>query len=388
MIHVERGTNNDAIARLSGKISGPRSFSKHGPGLLWLSNASNDYTGSIMIEEGALRGALTTSQIGLWGGVLGLDSHFTGALGVGSGVSWGKEGGTGKDYSGGFAAYGQNRIVRLGNTTDEIAWSAPLFVQDNKELIFGHYTADAAVIWDRALNFGDAMRTIRVERGKGSWPNTTDVIFNRALNNSAKSGGLRLVGDGRADLAADSSSLNSDLLEISGAELRINANARLGPVGNIHISEGGELIIINQTGSSVDSAQVADTTNITLNTGSLTYAGSQSSPEEIGSISLEGGANYIQIDKSGDLNPLPIFELQAQSLQRAESSRSTLNLIGWGTSGNLSGRHLSFVKSIADYMLGGIIPWATNGVGSGTGYTWLTRTSDNRLAEFSDYVST
>jgi len=187
---------------------------------------------------------------------------------------------------------------------------------------------------------------------------------------------------------ADSSSLDSDLLEISGVELHINTNARLGAIGNIHISEGGRLTILSQTGGSFDSAQIADTTNITLNAGSLMYYGSQSSTEQMGSLSLEGGANEIQIDKSGDLNPLPVFELRAQSLQREESSRSTLNLIGWGTSGTLSGRHLSFVESIADFVFEGIIPWATNGTDAGTGYTWLTRTSDNRLAEFSGYVST
>jgi len=383
MIHVDRGVNTAAIARLSGKISGQRSLAKFGPGLLYLSNASNDYTGNTMIGEGAVRGVPSTSAIWLGGGVLGLDSNFTGQLLMN--IRWAQDG-DGKHHSGGFAAYGQNRIVRLGNTTDEIAWNAPRFVQDGQELIFGHYTADAAVIWDRALNFGDAMRTIRVERGPS--PFGTTVIFNRALNNSAKTGGLRLVGDGRADLNADSSNLDSNLLEISGAELRVTANARLGAIGNIALSEGGQLTILNQTGGSFDSAQIADTTNITLDTGSLMYYGSQSSPEQIGNLSLEGGANYIQIDKGSDLTPLPVFELRAQSLQRDESSRSTLNLIGWNTSGSLVGRHLSFVQSIADFMLGGIIPWATNPSDAGGGYTWLTRTNDNRLAAFSDYVTT
>jgi len=49
------------------------------------------------------------------------------------------------------------------------------------------------------------------------------------------------VGDGRTELNADSSSLDSDFMEISGAGLRINASARLGSVGNIHIIDRGTI---------------------------------------------------------------------------------------------------------------------------------------------------
>jgi len=343
-VRVERGARipdsqgnlfENARARMSGALSGAGGgILKTGPGLLWPDNAANSYTGTTLIREGALGGTIPNlSNIQLDGGVLGLDGNFIRGVGTtGNTIRW--------LSSGGFAAYGANRTVALGNVNTGISWGDTNFVQSGQELRFGHYTADAAVIWDLALNFGDAMRTIRVERGQalGRVPNLTDVIFNRALNNSAKTGGLRLVGDGRADLAADSINLDSDVLEISGAELRVAAsNVRLGPVGNIALSEGGRFTIGNFGFGSYDSDQVADTTQVTLNTGTLRYEGRTTenlpntfwnfpSVETIGDVALETGANEIHV-----IHNIPGYgytELQVRSLQRAAASRATLNVSG------------------------------------------------------------
>jgi len=396
-IYVARGILTEAIARMSGQISGSRGLLKLGPGLLFLDNAANSYTGRSIIRTGALRGNIPiSSNIQLQGGVLGLDGNFFYGLGLApSEILWG-DGHVFPEASGGFAAYGQNRIVRLGNTTDEIAWAAPFFLQDNKELIFGHYTADAAVIWDRALNFGNAMRTIRVERGTS--PFGTTVIFNRALNNSTKSGGLRLVGDGRADLNADSSNLNSDLLEISGAELRIaTSNVRLGPVGNIALSEGGRFTIGNFSFGSFDSTQIADTTKVTLNTGTLRYEGrtnenlpnhlwNSPSVETIGDVVLETGANEIHLQKN--IASTSYTQLDIGILQRATSSRSTLNLTSntglfysYGTTGNV---RLSTATTLAGHMLGGIAPWATI---NGTDWATTDPSNANAIANFTGYTT-
>jgi len=370
---VAQGTLTEterALGRMSGTLSGTGGgILKTGPGLLWLDNAANSYTGATLIREGSLRGNIpANSNIELEGGVLGLDGNFTrNRFGNGGRIIW--------QGSGGFAAYGANRTVRIDNqTTSEIGWGWNNFVQTGQELRFGHYTADAAVIWDRALNFGNAMRTIRVERGQalGMSPNLVDVVFNRTLNNSAKSGGLRLVGDGRADLAADSVNLDSDVLEISGAELRIaTSNVRLGPVGNIALSEGGRFTIGNFGFGSYDSGQVADTTKVTLNTGTLRYEGRTTenlpntfwnfpSVETIGDVALETGANEIQI-----IHNIPGYgytELQVRTLQRAAASRATLNV---------SGGTLSAINSLLEHVVGGIIPWAVWG-GSTNAAAWVS----------------
>jgi len=266
-LRVERGTQNSFSAWINGqwvttytdgyaKLSGPLigmtggGIVKTGAGLLWLAS-SNAYTGATLIRDGALRGgasSLSNTQFdaavsSLHGsGVIGLDDNYLRSLGTGANqVQWLR--------SGGFAAYGAKRTVKLGNSTDAISWGDPNFVQSGQELRFGHYTADAAVIWDRELNFGDEMRTIRVERGNrgGSSPNLVDVVFNQALSNDTASGGLRLVGDGRAELVVNNSDLNGDSLEISGAALRLSAQGRLGPVANIDLSNGGRLEIMNSS---------------------------------------------------------------------------------------------------------------------------------------------
>jgi len=359
---VAQGTLTEterALGRMSGTLSGTGGgILKTGPGLLWLDNAANSYTGTTLIREGALRGTIPNlSNIQLDGGVLGLDGNFIRGVGTtGNTIRW--------LSSGGFAAYGANRTVALGNVNTGISWGDTNFVQSGQELRFGHYTADAAVVWDRALNFGDAMRTIRVERGQalGLTPNLVDVVFNRALNNSAKTGGLRLVGDGRADLAADSNNLDSDLLEISGAELRVaTSNVRLGPVGNIALSEGGRFTVGNFGFGSYDSDQVVDTTKVTLNTGTLRYEGRTTenlpntfwnfpSVETIGDVTLESGANEIRV-----IHNIPGYgytELQVRTLQRAAASRATLNV---------SGGTLSAINSLLEHVVGGIIPWAVWG---------------------------
>jgi len=116
--------SQNAIAQMSGALSGNGGgIEKNGPGLLWISNASNSYTGATLIHEGALRGSVpTNSLIQLEGGVLGLDGNFTRGVGTaGNQIRW--------LSSGGFAAYGANRTVKLGNLDTAITWGASNFVQ-------------------------------------------------------------------------------------------------------------------------------------------------------------------------------------------------------------------------------------------------------------------
>ncbi|WP_197456951.1 autotransporter-associated beta strand repeat-containing protein [Cephaloticoccus capnophilus] len=405
-VRVERGVRatlqgvvqENARARMSGALTGTNGgILKTGPGLLRLTGA-NSYTGATVIREGALRGNIpTSSNIRLSGGVLGLDADFTRPrFGPNGRIIW--------EGSGGFAAYGANRRVRIDNqTTTEIVWGSSNFVQSRQELRFGHYTADAAVIWDRVLNFGNAMRTIRVERGqalRGGAPNLTDVIFNRELRNSTKAGGLRLVGAGRADLAADNSSLNSDVLEISGAELAIaTSNARLGAVGTIALSEGGRFTIRNVGSGSYNNAQVADTTKVTLNTGILRYEGRTTgnlpSVETIGDVTLESGANEIRLQHNL-LAGNSYTELGVGEFKRASSSRATLDLT---SNADVTGANASLytysatgkvrlraaITTLSGQMIGGIAPWATI---NGTDWARRATTSGaDYIANFASYTT-
>ncbi|KXU37114.1 hypothetical protein AXK12_02215 [Cephaloticoccus capnophilus] len=419
-VRVERGVRStdaqgnpveNARARMTGALSGTGGgILKTGLGLLWLSSSQNSYSGPTVIREGALRGNIPiSSNIELDGGVLALDTNFTRSrFGPNGRIIW--------QGSGGFAAYGFDRLVQIDNeTTSEIVWGSNSFVQAGQELRFGHYTADAAVIWDRVLNFGDAMRTIRVERGqalRGGAPNLTDVIFNRELRNSTKAGGLRLVGDGRAELTADNIALDSDVLEISGAELAlVNSNARLGPVGNIALSEGGRFAIRNHgfgdSLGSYDSAQVADTTKVTFNTGTLRYDGRRNegllnifwdlpSVETIGDVVLESGANEIRIHHNMPATGNASYtQLEIGEFKRASSSRATLDLTSnadvtgataslytYSATGKV--RLSAAATTLSEHMIGGINPWATI---NGTDWASTDASNANYIANFANYTT-
>jgi len=358
-VRVERGIDNSSNATSLGRLTGALSGSgggieKTGQGLLWIIGPAKTYTGATLIRDGALRGTIpNASNLQLAGGVFGVQASYTRALGEGSTqVQW--------LGSGGFAAYGNaNQTVRLGGSTTEITWGAANFVKTGHELRFGHYSADRAVIWDKILNFGNAMRTIRVERGKTA--DTADVIFAQALKTSATTGGLRLVGDGRADITTNQSNLTSSRLEISGAELRLAGSAaRLGPVGNIALSEGGRLVIDNSNGSSDSTAQVAATTKITLNSGELRYDAhnAATSSATVGNVALESGANTIGLHKHAAQSNTQIVTLKVSALQRAANALSTLNIV---TRSNITANDelIKAGQELSNYAIGGIVPWAT-----------------------------
>jgi len=374
-IRVERGLDNHpdnasapSRGRLSGALSGTGGgIFKTGPGLLWLSGLANTqtYTGATFIRDGALGGNISSASNlqfdggqggtapGTGGGLFGVQGDFTRALGSGAdAVQW--------LSSGGFAAYGNaDRYVRLGNSTDEIAWGAAHFVKAGHELRFGHYTAERAVIWDKVLNFGNAMRTIRLERGRTA--NTADVIFAQALKTSASTGGLRLVGDGRADLWANNAEFSSNLLEISGAELRLaKAAARLGTVGTIALREGGRLTLDNSDGTA-NSAQVAATTAITLNSGEIHYrahaSGAAPSIATLGAVTLESGANTIGLHRADGQPAEHRAQINIAALHRDAASRATLDLGAVGAPADATLVHST--ESPAAHADGGIIPWAT-----------------------------
>jgi len=379
-VRVERGFDNysnaTSLGRLSGALSGTGGgIEKTGHGLLWILGPAKTYTGATLIREGALRGTIpAASNLQLDGGVFGVQSGtFTRALGTGNNhIQW--------IGSGGFAAYGNaDRSVRLGGSTAEIAWGAANFVQNGDELRFGHYTADRAVIWDKELSLGDAMRTIRVERGKTA--NTPDVIFAQALKTSATTGGLRLVGDGRADLNANNAALSSTQLEISGAELRIaKPAARLGPVGNIALSGGGRLVIDNTVGTTNSTAQVAATTKITLNSGELHYHAHNAATSSaiVGNVALESGANTIGLHKHASAAATQTVTLNVSALQRAATALSTLNI---ATRSNITATDelIKAGQALSNYAIGGIVPWATV-----NGNTWA-RIDGQALKPFTAY---
>jgi autotransporter-associated beta strand protein len=164
-ILVEDGAA-DVDATLSGVLSGGGGFTKTGPGVLSISNASNSYTGIVTVADGVLRlqsaTALTTANLELTGG---------GVLGLGASDLTARTIGTGTDQvrwlgSGGFAAFGATRAVKFSATS--INWIATDFIGAGRVLILSHDTADATLDWQQPISLAGYQRSVQVEDGSAA----------------------------------------------------------------------------------------------------------------------------------------------------------------------------------------------------------------------------
>jgi len=350
--HREIRVAETARATLTGKISGTSASTgllKTGKGLLTISNVDNDYSGRTIIQEGALQGEIhKSSSIVLDGGVLGLDADFTRVrFSTNYQIIW--------SGSGGFAAYGyDDHIVRIDNqTTNHIGWGGNNFVTDGAELRFGHSTATGTVIWDRALHLGNQMRTIRVTRGQNT--SRADVVFNRELKTDGINVGLRLVGNGRADISTANPNFSGSI-HIFGAELRLHSAGSLAtnPIKFL-IRNGGRLSIDNtgthnsDSGGSYNGDRIHDSSSITLEAGTLMYVGTD---EVLGKLILVSGANEIKLPTTQFTGSV----LHFKKIERADDSHATLDLS--------EQMFVTLTESASSYGIndgGGdkIIPWAT-----------------------------
>lgn len=167
-VQVEDGTAA-VDATLSGKLTGGTSsgFTKTGPGVLSLTNATNDYTGVTTVADGLLRlqnvTALPSGNLELTGGgVLGLGAADFTARTIGTGanqVQW--------LGSGGFAAFGATRAVRFTpDPNTSINWTDS--IETGRVLVLGHDTADATLDWQQRISLAGNLRVIQVDDGSAA----------------------------------------------------------------------------------------------------------------------------------------------------------------------------------------------------------------------------
>jgi len=369
-IYVARGSTLDARAEISGALTGSEGwFHKVGAGRLDIIG-TNTYSMPTDISDGVLVGHIPdASNLYLGGGVFGLKSDFTRDIGSGAKqIRW--EIGR----SGGFAGYGGDNAVRLNGTTVQIDWETNHFVKTGDELRFGHYTADGTVLWDKQLGLGTAQhRAINVERGiPAAAANRADVSFTQAI--SGTGGALTIKGDGRIDISVDNPDLKLGEIQVNGAELRLQQAGRIAAQAtNFVLKNGGTLSLDNlgthkaTTGGSYEGDRIHDGSKITLNASTLRYWGSDlgTSEEEVGTVTLDGGANTIEVQNSGSAPAT----LEASGLNRNSFSTADLTL---GSLAKLifnSWTETNQADEINDGSGTPIIPWITV-----NGLDWATST--------------
>jgi len=389
-ISVHRNTFTDIIGSFTNG-----SLVKTGEGILSL-RSKILYTGPTVIREGALIYTQTTSasNFQLAGGtlMLGGKSSIGGVsvnLGAGGGqVQWLA------DNDGGISVFGGiKQVLRFNGSQDEITWGQQYFVGLDNTLIFGHRDNSPLLILDTALNLAGGERTIRVidllTASAEAKKLRAELKFTQALRN----GSLRLVGDGRADIAVANDKLEGSVT-VEDAELRLNEDGSLSGISALRAVRGGIVTLDNAgtheaaTGGKNLSDRVNNAATVTLDAGTLRFWGSDVadsvSSEALGAVTLAGGDNTIDVVNRSS-GPKGSATLTLGSLTRSDVTATLrfTNSAGIGKyTATASGPRLRFTA--APTLSGGILPWATVSDGSTSGTHWATVTDAGFLVAYSD----
>lgn len=231
------------VLSFSGGISGAKALTKEGAGTVVFAS-TNSYTGVTTLDDGLLRlddasglpGGIDNSvgagESGLAfnGGVLGLATgDFTRQIGTGAGqLNWDPD--TGGAGSGGFAAFGANREVRLNNGTSALSWASAI-IGNNNSLILGHTTATHMLNFRNGISFAGQKRIILVEDGVAD----VDATLSGVLSGG---GGFTKTGPGVLSISNANSYTGS--VTVADGALRLQ-NATALTTANLELTGGGIL---------------------------------------------------------------------------------------------------------------------------------------------------
>jgi autotransporter-associated beta strand protein len=225
----------------SGGISGAKALTKAGAGTV-VFVSPNSYTGITKLDDGLLRldnasglpGGIDNtvgageSGLAFEGGVLGLATgDFTRQMGTGAGqLDW-------VTGSGGFAAFGADRQVRLNNGAGAFSWNSTILGTGNI-LILSHSTATHTLDFRNGISFAGQKRTVHVEDGAAA----VDATLSGKLTGGTSSGFTK-TGPGALSLT-NATNDYTGVTTVADGLLRLQ-NATALPSGNLELSGGGVL---------------------------------------------------------------------------------------------------------------------------------------------------
>jgi len=368
---------------------------KTGEGVLLVRGYIN-YTGPTIIREGALYlDNMSTTNVRLDGGTFALRGtssvgHIVAHLGEGAGqVQWlaGRDGGLTPDG-------GLTQTLRFNDSQAEITWGQQYFVGLDNTLIFGHRSlSEGTLVLDTALNLAGGERTIRVIDSLTASAEAKRLRAELKFTQALRNGSLRLVGDGRADMAVSNDKLEGSVT-VEDAELRLNEDGSLSGISALRAVRGGIVTLDNAgtheaaSGGKNLTDRVRNAATVTLDAGTFRFWGSDVadtiSSETIGAVTLAGGDNTIDVvnRSSGDKGAVTLTIASLTRSHEAATIRFT-NSSGIGNyTATASGPRLRFTT--APTLSGGILPWATVSDGTYNGTHWATVTADKYLVRYSD----
>lgn len=317
----------------------------------WALSGANLYTADTRLDAGLLRleaatalpggtaagGTSQGSLLNFNGGVLGLTSSsgdFNRDVGTAqflNNVRW--------QGSGGFAAFGGDRVVALGGAAATLSWTAAGFVPNGQSLILGHVDADSAVDFRNPISFGTAARTVLVNDGAAA----TDALLSGVLSSTSTGGGLVKAGTGRLVLTANNTYTGATT--ISAGVLQVGSAGTTGTLGSGAITNNAQLAIdrsdayaIGQVMSGTGSLRQAGGGTTTL-TGANTYSGATFI--DAGALQIGNGGTTGTVGAGAITNnsALIINRSNALSMANAIAGSGVLRHQGAGTttlSGNSS----------------------------------------------------
>jgi autotransporter-associated beta strand protein len=307
----------DVDAILSGNLTdtGTGGLVKTGTGTLSLTG-TNDYTGATELRAGALRGNVSAnSNLQLNGGIRELSTAAT-TLVLGTGgnqVRW-----TG---SGGFAAQTNDVTLTLDvpSVADDLTWGTTAnFAAADSTVRFGSVSADRTLALANNLNLG-ASGTRSIETIQGT--NTT-IASGRLAGVVSGTANLSVTGNGRLDLSAVNT--NSGTLTLVGSEVRLTGAGTMASATGFTVRQGGTLTLDNA--GTLVANRIGDTAGITLNGGTLAQIGNTATNlEDLGVLTLDGGANTIRATANGVDTDLRFTSLARNNGATLDFSRNTAN---------------------------------------------------------------